>query len=83
MFDGDAREVVTQSASQRDQAMPLAAELAWCRLVGFSEREWQRLCFMRWLYRQGRLTEFPHEYQAVPGGVLAIWHDEWRWKSIP
>ena len=78
MFDGDAREVVTQSANQQEQAMPLAAELAWCRLVGFSEREWQRLRFMRWLYCQGRLTEFPQQREATPAGVLAIWQDEWR-----
>ncbi len=83
MFDGDASEVVTQAASQEEQAMHLAAELAWCRIVGFSEWEWQRLRFMRWLYRQGRLTEFPHQREAVPVGALAIWQDEWRLKTTP
>ena len=35
------------------------AEVEWCRLAGFSRREWQRLLFARWLYRSGQLTEFP------------------------
>ena len=83
MFDGDASEVVTQSASQQEQGMHLTAELAWCRIVGFSECEWRRLRFMRWLYRQGRLTEFPHGHQAVPVGVLAIWQDEWHLNTTP
>ena len=25
----------------------------------FTPREWQRLIFLRWLYREGRLTEWP------------------------
>jgi hypothetical protein len=26
--------------------------------VGFTEVEWRRLAFLRWLYRTGRLTEW-------------------------
>ena len=37
----------------------LTAEQEWCRVRGFTRREWQRLVFARWLYRQGRLTEHP------------------------
>ena len=27
--------------------------------VDFTRTEWQRLAFLRWLYRTGRLTEWP------------------------
>ena len=27
----------------------------------FASREWQRLAFLRWLYRQGLLTEWPEQ----------------------
>ena len=32
-------------------------EWLWRLHAGFSLREWRRLLFLRWLYRQGRLTE--------------------------
>jgi hypothetical protein len=48
----------------------LTAEQEWCRVRGFSRREWQRLVFVRWLYRQGRLTEYP--------AVLATGQHSWE-----
>ena len=60
---------------QRDTAMPVAAnqqgtaaegllevsaeQQEWFRLAGFTRTEWQRLVYMRWLHRQGELTEYP------------------------
>ncbi len=31
---------------------------AWAERGGFSQREWQRLVFLRWLYRIGRLHDW-------------------------
>ena len=83
MHESNPREVVDQVVSQQDEAAFMATELAWCRIVGFSESEWQRLRFMRWLYRQDRLTEFPQGQPAVPAGILPMWQDDWRWKTTP
>jgi hypothetical protein len=33
-------------------------EHEFCRGAGFTEAEWRRLVFLRWLYRTGRLTEW-------------------------
>ena len=33
-------------------------EQEFCRGAGFTEAEWRRLVFLRWLYRTGRLTEW-------------------------
>ena len=48
-----------------DDTTPTAAVLvgeapapAWAGQGGFSRREWQRLAFLRWLYRTGRLSEW-------------------------
>ena len=46
-----------------DDTTPTAAALvgeapAWAEQGGFSRREWQRLVFLRWLYRTGRLAEW-------------------------
>jgi len=39
--------------------------------AGFTRREWQRLVFLRWLYRRGLLTEWPWRRagQATRGGA--------------
>ena len=39
--------------------------------AGFTRREWQRLVFLRWLYRRGLLTEWPWRGagQATRGGA--------------
>ena len=39
--------------------------------AGFTRREWQRLVFLRWLYRRGLLTEWPWRLagQATRGGA--------------
>jgi hypothetical protein len=39
--------------------------------AGFTRREWQRLVFLRWLYRRGLLTEWPwcRVGQATGGGA--------------
>lgn len=43
-----------------DAALEVSAEQQeWFRLAGFTRREWQRLVYMRWLYHQGELTEYP------------------------
>lgn len=60
---------------QRDKAIPVAAgqqgtaaegmfevsaeQQEWFRLAGFTRTEWQRLVYLRWLYRRGELTEYP------------------------
>ena len=46
-----------------DDTTPTATVLvgeapAWAGQGGFSRREWQRLVFLRWLYRTGRLSEW-------------------------
>ncbi len=38
---------------------PAPEQEQWLQLIGFTQRERQRLLFLRWLYRQGRLTDFP------------------------
>ena len=75
-FADNQREAVARLAREEEQATTLVAELEWCRLAGFSRTEWQRLRFARWLYHQGRLTEFPEGNSAVPVGVLTTWQDE-------
>ncbi len=54
----------------RDAARPVADDTthpaavlvgeapAWAQQGGFSQREWQRLVFLRWLYRTGRLHDW-------------------------
>jgi len=43
-----------------DATLEVSAEQQeWFRLAGFTRTEWQRLVYMRWLYRQGELTEYP------------------------
>ncbi len=76
MLKHDQPEALAQIASRQQQAMILAAELAWCRMAGFTLAEWQRLRFMRWLHRQGQLTEFPQGPYAVPVGVVTIRCDQ-------
>ncbi len=48
-----------------DETTPMAAVLVgeepaptWAERGGFSRREWQRLVFLRWLYRTGRLHDW-------------------------
>ena len=76
MFEHDQRETLAQIASRQQQAMMVAAELEWCWRAGFTRAEWQRLRFMRWLHRQGQLTEFPQGHYEVPVGVVTIRCDE-------
>ena len=49
--------------NQHDAQSPVATawyvvEQEFCRGAGFTEAEWRRLVFLRWLYRTGRLTEW-------------------------
>ncbi len=76
MAEHDQREALAQATSRQQQAMMLATELAWCQMAGFTRAEWQRLRFMRWLHRQGQLTEFPQGHDAVPVGVVMTRCDE-------
>jgi hypothetical protein len=60
MSDPKQHDAVTRVAEQPTAVEQLTeAELEWCRLAGFTRREWQRLLFARWLYRTGELTEYP------------------------
>ncbi len=61
MFWQDWHETPVQAAVRRHPSIPAAAEDAWLRLAGFAPAERRRLIFLRWLYHQGRLTEFPRE----------------------
>jgi hypothetical protein len=55
--DGTAMEAARAGTSQSRVAdVALSDDEEWCRGAGFTEREWRRLVFLRWLYRQGRLT---------------------------
>ena len=49
--------------NQHDAQSPVitpwyVAEREFWRGAGFTEAEWRRLGFLRWLYRAGRLTEW-------------------------
>jgi len=50
----DARSSTTSRHVLGDSTMAWP----WDLLAGFSERECQHLIFLRWLYCQGRLTEW-------------------------
>jgi hypothetical protein len=55
--DGTAMEVVRAGTYQGRVANVVSSDdEEWCRRAGFAEREWRRLAFLRWLYRQGRLA---------------------------
>jgi hypothetical protein len=52
-----AEEAPIASMYQRQEANVVIGDgEAWCLRAGFTEREWRRLAFLRWLYRQGHLT---------------------------
>lgn len=51
----------TLQIAEERQAYATAAEQEWAQLVGFTQAEWQRLVFLRWLYRQGRLADVPQD----------------------
>jgi hypothetical protein len=55
--DGTATEAARAGTSQSQVAtVAIGDDEEWCRRAGFTEREWRRLAFLRWLYRQGRLA---------------------------
>lgn len=56
----EQRDRATQVADDRKATDEVSAEQQeWFRLAGLTRTEWQRLVFMRWLYRQGRVTDYP------------------------
>ncbi|HEX5505496.1 MAG TPA: hypothetical protein VFW96_22955 [Thermomicrobiales bacterium] len=69
MSERDWRDAVTAAFKRGpagDQAVdePVDApadEDEWCRRAGFTPGEQRQLAFVRWLYRQGRLTEWGTE----------------------
>ena len=52
----DARPVADDTTPTA--AVLVGEEPAWAERDGFSRREWQRLVFLRWLYRTGRLRDW-------------------------
>lgn len=76
MSTHDQRETAMQITEERP-VYATDAEWDWARLTGFTQAEWRRLVFLRWLYRQGRLTEFPprggapEEAGPLRGGVTS------------
>ena len=48
------------------------AEQEFCRLAGFTEAEWRRLVFLRWLYRSGRLTEWAADERVTEHGAVHV-----------
>ena len=55
--DGTAMEAARAGTSQsRVATVVIGDDEEWCLRAGFSEREWRRLAFLRWLYRQGHLA---------------------------
>ena len=59
MKQPEDRTTTLPNATEQQPVGGSTAEQRWCQLRGFSQREWRRLVFMRWLYRHGRLTEYP------------------------
>lgn len=63
MADHEQHDVVTRAADAPlhrqtiEEVTPEQQE--WLRLAGFSRKEWQRLVYARWRYRQGLLTDYP------------------------
>ena len=53
--------VAAPSSPERQSEPPhrptAEAEEAWPVAIGFAQAEWQRLVFLRWLYRQGHWTD--------------------------
>ena len=49
------------AGTERTQAAnePITDDEAWRRRAGFTGEEYRRLVFLRWLYRRGRLAEWP------------------------
>lgn len=59
MLNGrDERDTNGQVAGAEPSA-ELVVDLEWCQEAGFTRMEAQRLIFVRWLYREGQLTEYP------------------------
>lgn len=67
MAEKEQHDVVTRAADSPlhketvEEVTPEQQE--WLRLAGFSRKEWQRLVYARWRYRQGLLSDAPHEAQ--------------------
>ena len=56
----EQRDRATQVADDRKVTDEVSEEQQeWFRLAGLTRTEWQRLVFMRWLYRQGQVTDYP------------------------
>ena len=55
---GAARSVAGDTTPTAAVLVGEAPAPAWAGQGGFSRREWQRLAFLRWLYRTGRLSEW-------------------------
>ncbi len=55
------RRVATPVGRARQGELPhqptAEAEEAWRLATGFSQAEWRRLTFLRWLYRRGHWTD--------------------------
>ncbi len=45
-------------AAQPQLTTPVSAARASSLRIGFTDREWNRLAFLRWSYQHGRLTEW-------------------------
>jgi hypothetical protein len=64
MSEKEQHDVVTRAAESPmhketvEEVTPEQQE--WLRLAGFSRKEWQRLVYARWRYRQGMLSDDPH-----------------------
>lgn len=81
MDEHDAYHVLRPAghvAENRQSAAPNAPppEREWPWRSAFTDTEWRRLVFMRWLYDQGRLTEYPHGHYTIPQPILRIWQDK-------
>ncbi len=63
MAEKEQRDVATRAvdtAAHRQTIEEVTPEQQeWLRLAGFSRKEWQRLVYARWRYRQGLLNDDP------------------------
>ncbi|HEX5502851.1 MAG TPA: hypothetical protein VFW96_09520 [Thermomicrobiales bacterium] len=49
----------TAGSEDRDTVREWTEDLEWCRRAGLTNADLRRLLFVRWLYREGQITDYP------------------------
>ena len=68
-MNGQERRDLSMRVTGAEHELGDAHGEEWRHRRRFTANEWQRLVFMRWLYRRGRLTEYP----ATPASGPRPW----------